>query len=61
MNRHDPGRIGGHGVAKCQCLGMNGQVLRQLGLGTARKGRGNQCRENLTVVVSLSHEILPFP
>ena len=61
MNRHDPRRIGGHGVAERQRLGMNGQVLRQLGLRATGDGRGDQGRENLTVVAFLSHEVLPFP
>jgi hypothetical protein len=40
---------------------MNGQILRQLGLCATGDGRGNQSRENPTVVAFLSHEFLPFP
>ena len=36
VNGHDPRRIGSHGIAERQRLGVNGQVLRQLGLGTTR-------------------------
>ena len=61
LNRHDTRWVGGNGIAQRQRLGMYGQVLRKLGLGTTRDGRGNQSRENPTIVAFLSHEILPFP